>query len=64
MNHMNIGFIQTVKPDSFLLERLKGSLAAVGLDFRAGGVWSTVAPFMETMSKVKMYSSMGTLVAA
>lgn len=51
-----------VKPDPSLLERLKDSLAEAGLSFKTGGIWSTDAPFMETISKVKTYSSMGVLV--
>ncbi|MCD6443981.1 nucleoside phosphorylase [Candidatus Bathyarchaeota archaeon] len=51
-----------VKPDPSALRTLEDSLAEAGLDFKTGGIWSTDAPFMETLSKVREYSDMGVLV--
>jgi len=51
-----------VKPDPLALRTLENSLAETGLGFKTGGIWSTDAPFMETLSKVREYSDMGVLV--
>jgi uridine phosphorylase len=51
-----------VKPDLRVLRVLQEMLNEYGQEFKTGGIWSTDAPFMETMQKVRKYSSMGCLV--
>ncbi|MBO3842091.1 MAG: nucleoside phosphorylase [Candidatus Brockarchaeota archaeon] len=51
-----------VKPDCKVLRVLQEKLRRHGLEFKTGGIWSTDAPFMETIRKVRKYSSMGCLV--
>ncbi|MEM2921890.1 MAG: hypothetical protein QXF26_06195, partial [Candidatus Bathyarchaeia archaeon] len=48
-----------VKPDHRVLRVLQEMLIEYNQEFVTGGIWSTDAPFMETMQKVRKYSSMG-----
>lgn len=49
------------EPSSNLLDRIRRLLESMGLPYKTGGVWTTDAPFRETMDKVLVYSGMGAL---
>lgn len=49
------------KPSANLLKKLKAILDEVGVQYKEGGVWTTDAPFRETMDKVVSYSRLGVL---
>jgi uridine phosphorylase len=47
--------------DANLNRRLQGALRTKGLPFHTGGVWTTDAPYRETLEKVKRYQRLGVL---
>jgi len=47
--------------DAGLNARLQDALGAKGLPFRAGAVWTTDAPYRETLGKVKHFQQLGVL---
>lgn len=49
------------KPDSDLLGNLETALKQKGYPFRKGRIWTTDAPFRETVEKVRKYRDMGIL---
>ena len=49
------------KPSSSLLRDIKAALKEKGLSFKQGPVWSTDAPYRETIDKVKAFQSQGVL---
>ena len=49
------------KPSKFLLMDLKAALMEKDLSFKQGPVWSTDAPYRETIKKVKTFQSQGVL---
>lgn len=49
-------------PDSKLLDSLRLALRREGVTVREGGVWTTDAPFRETLEKIRSYSAEGDLV--
>lgn len=50
-----------VAPTGDFLKKIAKILEESNIPFKMGGVWSTDAPFRETISKVKSYSNMGVL---
>ncbi len=49
------------KPSSSLFRDIKAALNEKGLSFKQGPVWSTDAPYRETIDKVKAFQSRGVL---
>ena len=49
------------EPSSSLLRKIKAFLDEEGIRYKMGGVWTTDAPFRETMNKVLAYSEAGAL---
>jgi uridine phosphorylase len=49
------------KPSDNLLKNIRGLLYKTGVPYKEGGVWTTDAPFRETMKKVLAYSKAGIL---
>lgn len=49
------------KPSRKLLKNIRELLREIGVPFKEGGVWTTDAPFRETMTKVLTYSKAGIL---
>jgi uridine phosphorylase len=49
------------KPSDNLLKNIRGLLYKTGVPYKEGGVWTTDAPFRETMKKVLTYSKAGVL---
>ncbi len=47
--------------DAMLNRRLQEALNTKGLPFRTGEVWTTDAPYRETLDKVKHYQRLGVL---
>jgi uridine phosphorylase len=48
-------------PSSHLLQDIKAALKKEGLPFHQGPVWTTDAPYRETINKVKAFQSQGVL---
>lgn len=49
------------RPAENLLNKIKTLLSQMGIPYKEGGVWTTDAPFRETMNKVLNYSRKGVL---
>ncbi|MGB9806718.1 MAG: nucleoside phosphorylase [Thermoproteota archaeon] len=49
------------KPSASLLKKVKAVLDEANVKYKKGGVWTTDAPFRETMDKVVSYSRLGVL---
>ncbi len=49
------------KPSGNLLRKIEALLNEKGIPYKKGGVWTTDAPFRETMNKVLTYSKEGVL---
>lgn len=52
---------RTPRSDPEMTEALESSLGRSGVKTLRGGVWTTDAPFRETVGKVRRYSSLGAL---
>jgi len=49
------------KPSNNLLKKIEQLLSKTGISYKEGGVWTTDAPFKETMSKVLAHQRKGIL---
>lgn len=49
------------RPSSLLVQGLREALTQEGLSFQEGPVWTTDAPYRETINKVKRFQSQGVL---